>query len=112
MTWGNVVGSQTVEHPEWLEVAFVPRWTSSQHLVLMVSLNLPPNYPALIAPSYQHTLAVTLTDERVLKIVHFFSVLLKIRRSRAFMSISALGKVHLSQYRRLISLHVKEDAVW
>lgn len=55
MTWGNVVGSQTVEHPEWLEVAFVPQWTLSQHLVLMVSLNLPPNYPALIAPSYRHT---------------------------------------------------------
>lgn len=51
MTSGNVVDSQTVEHPEWLEVAFVPRWTLSQQLALMVSLNVPPNYPALIAPS-------------------------------------------------------------
>lgn len=51
MTSGNVVDSQAVEHPEWPEVAFVPPWTLSQQLVLMVSLNLPPNYPALIAPS-------------------------------------------------------------
>lgn len=55
MTWGNVVDSQTVEHPEWLKVAFVPLWTLSQHLALMVSLNLPPNYPTLIAPRQQHT---------------------------------------------------------
>lgn len=32
-----------------------PLWTSSQHLLLMVSLNLPPNYPLLFALSEQHT---------------------------------------------------------
>lgn len=34
---------------------FCPQWTVSQHLLLMVSPNLPPNYPPLIAPSYHHT---------------------------------------------------------
>ena len=40
-----------VEHPERVEVAFVPSGLPVNTLQLMVSLNLPPNYPALIAPS-------------------------------------------------------------
>ena len=40
-----------MEHPERVEVAFVPSGLPVNTLQLMVSLNLPPNYPALIAPS-------------------------------------------------------------
>lgn len=48
---GYSVLDRRVEHPERVEVAFVPSGLPVNTLQLMVSLNLPPNYPALIAPS-------------------------------------------------------------